>query len=346
MLTSKNIAPIILGFDGYEITPELRALFLKMNPAGYILFKRNCRDAEQVAKLCADLAEFSPFKTPLIFIDQEGGRVNRIKWDPYMGPSARDIGKIYEKSAEDGLRAAELNAYLIARQLRAYGITANCAPVADLYIKEAHDVIGDRAFSDDPAAIAALCAASIKGFMAGGVWPVIKHAPGHGRAMADSHKELPVVDAPLEELQRDFAPFKANNLCPFVMTAHVRYTAVDEKRCATTSSRTLNGLMRDELGMEGLIIADDMFMEALEGTLLERIESSLSAGCDLVICGSTSHISGDFSDKFWSQIQNLPTRLNLTAEAKHKLENLPQLPRHDSIDADEMRTEMQKILVA
>tara|TARA_Y100000782_G_scaffold41136_1_gene45941 strand:- start:376324 stop:377364 length:1041 start_codon:yes stop_codon:yes gene_type:complete len=346
MLTSKNIAPIIMGFDGYTLTPETRELFLKLNPAGYILFKRNCKDAEQVKALCAELGRLSPFKTPLIFIDQEGGRVNRIHWDPYMGPTPREIGKIYEQSPEKGLRAAELNAYLIARQLRAYGITANCAPVADLLIEGADDVIGDRAFSADPKVISALCAASIKGLMAGGVWPVIKHVPGHGRAMADSHKELPVVDAPLEELKKDFEPFKVNNQCPFLMTAHVRYTAVDEGRCATVSSRTLNGLIREDLGMNGLIIADDMFMEALEGSLLERIESSLSAGCDLVICGSTSHLTGEFTDKFWQQIKNLPTRLNLTREAKEKLENLPQLPSDDSLDADDMRQEISKIMAA
>lgn len=346
MLTSKNIAPLIVGFDGYTLTPEARELFLKLNPAGYILFKRNCKDADQVKALCAELARLSPFETPLIFIDQEGGRVNRIHWDPYMGPAPREIGKLYEQSPEKGMRAAELNAYLIARQLREYGITANCAPVADLLIEGADDVIGDRAFSADPQVISALCAATMKGLMAGGVWPVIKHAPGHGRAMADSHKELPVVDAPLEELKKDFAPFKANNQAPFVMTAHVRYSAIDDARCATTSSRTLNGLMREELGMSGLIVADDMFMEALEGSLLERIESSLSAGCDLVICGSTSHITGEFADKFWNQLKNLPTRLNLTPEARGKLESLPKLPSKDDLNAAEMRQEISEIMVA
>lgn len=352
MLTSKglaapkNIAPIIMGFDGYTLSPETRALFLKLNPAGYILFKRNCKDAAQVAALCAELAELSPFETPLIFIDQEGGRVNRINWDPYMGPAARDIGKIYEQSPEKGLRAAELNAYLIARQLRAYGITVDCAPVADLLIEGADDVIGDRAFSQDPAAISALCAATIKGLMAGGVWPVIKHVPGHGRATADSHKELPVVTAGRAELAKDFAPFKANNQAPFLMTAHVKYTAIDPERCATTSTRVIDGLIRKELGMNGLIIADDMFMEALEGSLLQRIESSISAGCDLVICGSTSHLNGTFSDAFWTQILELPTRLNLTPEAKQKVENLPALPRKDTLDVVELHQELQTIMVA
>lgn len=346
MLSFKNIAPIIMGFDGYTPDAPTKELFLRLNPAGYILFKRNCKDAAQLKTLCAELKNLSPFKPPLIFIDQEGGRVNRIHWDPYMGPASREIGKIYEKSPEKGLRAAELNAYLIARQLRAYGITANCAPVADLLLDGADDVIGDRAFSTNPQAIAALCAATMKGLMAGGVWPVIKHVPGHGRATADSHKELPVVDASKAELLQDFAPFKANNKAPFLMTAHVKYNAIDAQNCATTSSRILNGLIREDLGMDGLIIADDMFMSALEGGLLQRIDRSLSAGCDLVICGSTSHINGAFDDHFWQQIKNLPTRLNLTNDAKAKIEALPQLPSYDGLDVVEMQQEMQKILAA
>jgi len=335
-----------MGFDGYTLDAATKELFLRLNPAGYILFKRNCKDAVQLKTLCAELTNLSPFKPPLIFIDQEGGRVNRIHWEGYIGPAPRKIGQLYEKSPGKGLRAAELNAYLIARQLRSYGITANCAPVADLMIDGADDVIGDRAFSADPKAIAALCAATMKGLMAGGVWPVIKHVPGHGRATADSHKELPVVEATKEELLQDFAPFKANNQAPFLMTAHVKYNAIDAQNCATTSSRILNGLIRQDLGMNGLIIADDMFMSALDGSLLQRIDRSLSAGCDLVICGSTSHITGAFEEYFWKQIKDLPTRLNLTHEARAKIESLPQLPKHDGLDVVSMQQEMQKILVA
>ena len=182
--------------------------------------------------------------------------------------------------------------------------------------------------------------------MAGGVWPVIKHVPGHGRATADSHKELPEVSATREELANDFAPFKANNQSPFLMTAHVKYTAIDDTNCATTSSRILNGLIREDLGMNGLIIADDMFMSALEGSLLQRIDRSLSAGCDLVICGSTSHLNGSFDEGFWREIKELPTRLNLTPEAKAKIEDLPKLPGHDGLDVVEMQQELSKILAA
>ncbi len=345
MLSSKKISPIILGFDGYEIDDKTRELIARLSPVGFILFKRNCKDAEQLKALCDELIALSPLSKPLIFIDQEGGRVNRILWDDYIGAAPRTFGEIYEKSPQKGMRAAELNAYLIARQLRSYGITANCSPVADILVEDADDIIGDRAFSSSPEVVSALVAATIKGLMAGGVWPVIKHVPGHGRAMVDSHKELPVVTAGVETLEQDFAPFIANQQSPFLMTAHVKYTALDEVNCATTSRIVIKNWIREHLGMNGLIIADDMFMQALDGTLNERIKDSVDAGCDLVICGSTS-IDGKFSADFWSELMGLDDSICLSDSAREKIENLPDLPKRDKLQFIELQHELDEILAA
>ena len=345
MSTLNKVSPFILGFDGTEISHETRKTIEALCPVGFIVFGRNIQSPTQLKALSADLKTLSPLKNPLIFIDQEGGRVRRLRGKGvYNAQPARDIGRIFERDPQKGLAAAQWNAYLIARQLQELGVSVNCMPVADLLLEGAHSIIGDRAFSADPQVVGALCAASIKGSMAGGVWPVIKHAPGHGRAKADSHEELPTVNAAANDLEADFTPFKMNNDCPFVMTAHVKYTALDDK-CATTSNKVIKQTLRGALAMTGTIIADDMFMQALEGSLEARTQNSLSAGCDLVICGSSS-IDGRFSGDMWQQVKALEGKFGLTPEARARLEGLPTLPQKFEVSTQEAQNELDELMVA
>ena len=345
MLSSRPVSPLILGFAGLTLDARTKALFEQLNPAGYILFRRNCESREQVEALCAELTELSSLPTPLIFIDQEGGRVNRITWEPYMAPAGAKLGEIYAQDPARALKAAELNGYLLGAQLWAYGITVNCLPVADLQLPGTSNVIGDRAFSADPAAVGALCGATISGLLAGGVWPVIKHAPGHGRALLDSHYELPRVSADLDTLAADFKPFEMNNIVPFVMTAHVLYEALDDTACATQSATVIQGYLRQKLGMTGVMLADDMFMQALTGNLQQRIQKSLVAGCDLAICGSTS-LDGRFSTEHWQQLETLTDLPPVSPELLAQLAALPArgMPQADTLkEAFEF---MQEVLAA
>ncbi|MBI1362646.1 MAG: beta-N-acetylhexosaminidase [Proteobacteria bacterium] len=324
MLSNKAIAPLVVGIPGTTVDPDTRAVLAALNPVGFILFKRNCESREQVEALCKELTGLCPMAQKLIFIDQEGGRVNRILWEPYMAPPGATIGALYHRNQALGLRAAELNGYIIAAQLATYGITVDCLPVADIAVDGADAVIGDRAFSKDPKAVAALCAATMKGLLAGGVWPVIKHAPGHGRAMADSHKELPVVKTDATTLEAvDFVPFAINNRAPFVMTAHIRYDAYDAKACATESTIMVNDVLRDKLGMSGLIVSDDLNMQALAGDTPSRARRALAAGCDLLL-----HCNGNLDE-----LRSLVGVTELSEQARKAIENLPSrgLPRPDSL---------------
>lgn len=344
-LTARPVRPLILGLPGPVLDKATLGVIERLNPAGFILFKRNCISREQVEALCAELHRLSPLNPPLIFIDQEGGRVNRIKWEPYMAPPAATIGAIYNANPQKGLEAAEMNGYLLGAQLAVYGITANCLPVADVLAPGADPVIGNRSFGHDPESVAALCAATMKGLLAGGVWPVIKHAPGHGRAGADSHKTLPRVSASLRELEAtDFAPFATNNRSPFVMTAHVAFDALGGT-CATTSPSVIEGLLRGKLGMTGIIISDDLFMQALTGPLMERAQSSLAAGCDLLICGSSA-LDGGFDEAQWGQIQDLENLPDLGAATRTRLAALPPLHTPQPATLAEAFQTMQSLLAA
>jgi beta-N-acetylhexosaminidase len=220
-----------------------------------------------------------------IFIDQEGGRVARLgppQWR--VRPPARRLGELFERDPDKGRHAAYLCARLIAHDLRALGITVNCAPVLDVPVAGAHDIIGDRAYSREPKVVIELGRAAIEGYLDGGVLPVIKHMPGHGRAKVDSHLALPVVTASIEELSLlDFLPFRGLHDAPIAMTAHVVYEAIDPKRPATTSSRLVNKIIRGEIGFDGLLISDDLSMAALSGTLGTRAKAALLAGCDIAL---------------------------------------------------------------
>ncbi len=276
---------MILGASGARLTADEQAFFRAERPWGFILFARNIADGDQLRGLVADLRAAVDRNDAPVFIDQEGGRVQRLKPPLAPGyPSAAALGALYRNDREAGLRAAWLMSRLHAFDLLRYGITADCLPVLDVPVEGAHDVIGDRAYGKDPEIVAAMGRAAAEGLLAGGVVPVIKHIPGHGRAHADSHLELPVVDAPVEELRaHDFPPFKALNDIPVAMTAHVVYAALDADRPATTSAKVISGTIRGQLGFDGLLMSDDVSMKALSGDFASRTGAIFAAGCDVVL---------------------------------------------------------------
>ncbi|MFT7432642.1 MAG: beta-N-acetylhexosaminidase [Alphaproteobacteria bacterium] len=335
MLAIKKPTPLVLSLSSTVLDDETKSIFRHLAPVGFILFKRNCENAAQLKKLCADLKEVSPLADPLIFIDQEGGRVNRIDWEEYMAPAGRTIGELFEKDIAKGLKAAQLNGYVLAAQLREYGINVNCLPLADVATKDMHDVIGDRAFSTDPKTVAALCASTITGLLAGGVWPIIKHAPGHGRALSDSHKNLPVVDASVDELRtRDFYPFIINKECPLVMTAHILYPQIDAENCTTNSSKMITDVLKGEMGLKGLIVSDDLNMQALTGNIRVRAEKALNAGCDLLL-----HCSG--KNEEMRELIGLRDTTDITLKA---LENLPALGKPNTELLTAAKLELKELL--
>ena len=294
-MTSSAPLAAIFGMAGSVLTEEERAFFQRVRPLGYILFARNIENPEQVADLTQQLRSLTPTDDPLILIDQEGGRVQRLippHWR--FAPSMAEFGELFVRNPERGAKALKTNMTLIGRELCALGIDVDCAPVMDVPVPGAHDVIGDRAFSTDPAVVAAMAPYACDGLREAGVVPVIKHLPGHGRATSDSHKELPVVAESLEALKSsDFAPFKTlcaaqgQGVC-FGMTAHVVYKSIDSEHPATTSKTIIGDIIRGEIGFEGLLMSDDLGMKALTGPFDERAAASLEAGCDVVLhCDGT-----------------------------------------------------------
>jgi len=278
----------ILGCSGPALTAEERAFFRDVRPWGFILFARNVADFDQTRALCDSLRQAADDEGALIFIDQEGGRVQRLK-PPLVPrrPTAAAFGALYDRDPDAALEAVFLNHRLIAEELLSAGVDADCAPCLDLRHPEGHGIIGDRAFGDTAALVAALGRAAVDGLLAGGVAPVIKHIPGHGRAAADSHLELPMVATPLEVLDAtDFQPFRALADAPMAMTAHVTFAAVDPDACVTISRHTIETVIRGMIGFEGLLMSDDLSMKALGGTLAERARRAAEAGCDVVLHGN------------------------------------------------------------
>jgi beta-N-acetylhexosaminidase len=286
------VTPLLLGLSGLTITADERALFKAADPAGYILFARNIDAPEQVRALTADLRALSGRDDLPILIDQEGGRVARLgppHWPLF--PPARRFGEVFGIAPVTAIEAARLNAKAIAVTLADLGISVDCLPVLDVPVPGAHDIIGDRAYALEPGTVASLGDATLRGLRAGGVVGVVKHIPGHGRAAADSHLELPVVSADRAALEADFAPFRALASAPMAMTAHVLYQALDPDACASQSKIVVEQTIRGTIGFEGLLMADDLGMSALGGTLPERLAGVLAAGCDLAL-----HCSGDFAE--------------------------------------------------
>lgn len=282
MTESKSM---ILGCAGKTLTPDEISFYRDERPWGFILFARNIGEPEQIGDLVAALRDSVGRVDAPVFIDQEGGRVQRLR-PPLVPnyPAGTEIGALYRRDREAGLRAAWLLSRLHAFDLTRFGITADCLPVLDVPVEGASDVIGSRAYGKDPETVAALGRAAAEGLMAGGMLPVMKHIPGHGRATLDTHLALPTVDASLDELRRhDFAPFKALSHLPAAMTAHVIYSAVDADNPATTSGRVIGEIVRGEIGFDGLLISDDTSMKALSGDFPTKAASILAAGCDLVL---------------------------------------------------------------
>jgi beta-N-acetylhexosaminidase len=291
--TSRAPLAAFFGSAGPALTAKERAFFRASDPAGYILFRRNIESRDQVAALVNDCRACVGRADAPVLIDQEGGRVARLPSPAWRkAPPAAVFGRIAESDVALGERAARLNSLLIGAELQALGINVDCAPVLDLRVAGAHDIIGDRAFSEDPAMIARLGRAACEGFLDAGVIPVIKHIPGHGRARADSHHSLPVVETPLDILRRsDFVPFRALADMPMAMTAHIVYSAADADRPATTSPSVVETIIRGELGFDGLLMSDDICMKALTGSLAERTAAVIAAGCDVVL-----HCNGDLAE--------------------------------------------------
>jgi len=279
------IRACILGCAGTTLSDEERALFEQAQPFGFILFARNIENPDQVRALVRELRMLVGRDNAPILIDQEGGRVQRLRpphWPDF--PTAASFGEVHARDAARGLEAARLGARLIAAELAALGINVDCLPVADLLFAEGHGIIGDRAYGSDPDIVALLGRAAADGLMEGGVLPVVKHMPGHGRARADSHEELPVVETPIDELDRtDFQSFRRLNDLPIGMTAHVVYTAVDPQHAATVSPVAIEEVIRKRIGFDGLLLSDDLSMKALKGSLGSRTEAALTAGCDVAL---------------------------------------------------------------
>jgi beta-N-acetylhexosaminidase len=275
----------ITGVSGTELGAAERAFIAEARPWGFILFKRNVETPEQVVSLVSELRDTAGRPEAPVLIDQEGGRVQRLgppHWPVY--PAGAVFGALYDVERVLGLNAARLSARLIAADLAALGITVDCLPLADVPVAGADAVIGNRAYGTEAGKVAAIARAVTDGLEQGGILPVLKHIPGHGRATADTHFKLPVVDTPRKELERtDFAAFQPLADLPMAMTAHVVFSALDPAQPATTSATMVDQVIRGVIGFQGLLMSDDVSMNALAGSLAERTRAIFAAGCDIVL---------------------------------------------------------------
>ena len=282
----------IAGLSGLTITVDERAFIREAQPWGLIIFRRNVRTLQQVIEFVQSFREIVGWPAPVL-VDQEGGRVQRLGpplWPEYP-PGAR-YGGIYDRGVAAGLAVARLAGRLIAADLNALGVDVDCLPLGDVPVEGADAVIGDRAYGTEPVKVAALAGAIAEGLMAGGVLPVLKHLPGHGRATADSHHKLPLVDTDRTTLEAtDFAAFRPLNELPLGMTAHVVFSAIDPDAPATTSVTMVREVIRGFIRFQGLLMSDDISMNALSGTIAERSRAAFAAGCDVVL-----HCNGDLRE--------------------------------------------------
>lgn len=283
----------ITGVSGTELTAVEREFIRDQRPWGFILFKRNVATPAQVAALVAELRKEVGVADAPVLIDQEGGRVQRLgppHWPVY--PPGAVFSTLYDTDSALGLTAARLSARLIAADLADLDITVDCLPLADVPVAGADAVIGNRAYGTEPVKVAAIARAVTEGLEQGGVLPVLKHIPGHGRATADTHFKLPTVDTPRDELERtDFAAFKPLSDLPMAMTAHVVFSAVDPAHPATTSATMIADVIRGAIGFQGLLMSDDVSMNALSGNIAERTRAIFAAGCDVAL-----HCNGNIEE--------------------------------------------------
>ena len=276
---------VIFGCAGPDLAADERTFFRDADPLGFILFARNVDTPERTRRLVDDLRASVMRAEAPVLIDQEGGRVARLKPPHWRAaPPARVLGELYARDPERGLEAARLNARLLAADVASIGVDVDCLPVLDLDRPETHAAIGDRAFAGRPEPVAALGRAAAEGLLAEGVMPVIKHMPGHGRATVDSHKALPRIDASRDELERtDFLPFKLLSDLPWGMTGHLLVEAVDPATPVTISARAVKEIIRGYIGFDGVLLSDDLSMQALGGSLGQRAAGALAAGCDIAL---------------------------------------------------------------
>lgn len=312
----------VFGCAGPALAPAEAAFFREVRPWGFILFGRNVQNPDQVKALTAALREAVDDPAAPVLIDQEGGRVQRMgppHWRRY--PSARTLSAL-ALNAYHRRDIVRLGARLMAHDLAQVGVTIDCAPVLDVPAPGAHDVIGDRAFAETAGEAAILARAVCDGLIAGGVLPVIKHIPGHGRAGVDSHERLPVVEASLDDLANsDFAAFRMLSDMPIAMTAHVVYPAIDADAPATTSRAVIASVIRRLIGFDGLLISDDLSMKALGGDFTGRAARSHAAGCDIVL-----HCNGDPGEMAAVAAGSNPLRGKAAARAAAALARVPATP--------------------
>lgn len=310
--------PIILGLESLSLNENEQTFFKELNPLGFILFKRNCDTPDQVKALTDSLRELTNRNCPIL-IDQEGGSVQRLNephWRQY--PPMKDIGDLAAKNTQENLETMRFVSLQMIEDLKQVGVNVNCTPVCDVLFPKTHDVIGDRAFSENPEIVSRLSLSLCRQYLSNGVMPIIKHIPGHGRAEADSHFDLPIVDASLDELNStDFIPFRdiarseiGNHL--WAMSAHIIYKNIDPNLPATLSNTLIKNIIRDNIGFNGVLISDDLEMKALSnfGTLSELAQNSLQSGCDLVL-----HCSGDLE----SMKQTCAQIPDMTAKTRERL---------------------------
>lgn len=289
------VRAFISGCASLELSQEELRFFENSNPWGLIVFKRNCSSPEQLLKLTSGFRSAVGRKDAPVFVDQEGGRVQRLgpphnSWRKY--PPARAFGELYDVDKLSALRSARHAGRIMADELVAAGITADCLPVLDIPQPGSHDVIGNRAYALDVEKVMVLARAHAAGLADGGVMPVMKHIPGHGRSEVDSHHALPVVKASLQDLETmDFPPFAAYADCPMAMSAHVIYESIDKTAPATLSKKVIKSVIREKIGFRGLLMTDDLSMKALSGSMAEKVSKALGAGCDIVL-----HCSGILSE--------------------------------------------------
>lgn len=329
--------PVVFGMSGLCLTADEKAFFKDCDPAGYIIFGRNIEDKPQLRALTDELRDIHGRSTLAILIDQEGGRVARMTepvWPKF--PSGEIFDKAYNIAPATAIEAARLNGQAIAESLREVGITVNCLPLLDVRQPETVAAIGDRAMGSDPVQVAALGRAVIDGQMRGGIVSVVKHMPGHGRAVVDSHMELPLVNASQSELETDLAPFKALSNAQMGMTAHIVYPAWDTDRCASLSPTIIDKIIRDEIGFEGLLFSDDLDMKALKGDVPSRARDVVAAGCDIALnCWGRmdemvgiAELLGEISDK---SRQRLNGAMAMTIVESQLVELAELLSRRDEL---------------
>jgi beta-N-acetylhexosaminidase len=331
---------VIFGAPGPILTDDQRAFFRDADPLGLILFKRNCETPDQVRRLTEDFRDAVGRHDAPVLIDHEGGTHQRMDppvWPQF--PAPQRFGELYGRDPAAALGAARLNGRAIGTLLRQHGVTVDCAPLLDVPVAGADPVIGDRAFSGDPEEVALLADAFVEGMKAAGVTPIIKHIPGHGRAMVDSHKELPTVAAPLAELDRtDFVPFRHLATAPWAMVAHIVFPEIDPVRPATVSPLVIERLIRGRLGFKGVLISDCIYMDALGGSLAERCRAVLASGMDIAL---SSH--GDVEE--WRGIAAAARPLSDAARARLAANQVPP-PAQPQIDVEEAVREITRQLAA